>query len=218
MLESQSYLARSLFFSFAILGMSACVTGREAPFMKPVPPAGLAYRSDAQTATVVFGIAQRRMTTGHVLTVLDEDGKFVGDLQARSAFATPVSPGRHMFVLMAYDDTEWDVLFADVRAGSIYYIDVIDGVHPLTDRRQPYFWPSKPGGDPSYTLSTLPEHLKDSTWLEPDVGAGNRFLAMHATDVQSVMKDANERRKSAEQSPGLITLIHTLVADDALRP
>lgn len=64
-----------------------------------------------------------------------------------------------------------------MRAGGVYYVDVIDGSHPLFERRQAYFWPAKRGGDPKYTLSNLSEHLKDATWNQPDVEAGNRFLA-----------------------------------------
>jgi len=183
--------------------------------MTALPAGGVAYRADPQAATVVFGLAGG-LNSGRVLTVLDENGKFVGDLPKWSVFTVPVSPGPHMFVLVEFDHRETDVVFADVRAGSIYYVDVIDGIHPLTNRRRPYFWPSRLGGDPTYTLSTLPEHLEKCAWLKPDAEAGNRFLAANAADIQEVMKDANEEKK-AIQGAGLAAL-HSFGPNDALRP
>jgi hypothetical protein len=208
--------ARSLFV-VALLGSAACNMGRATAYMKPLTPGAPAFRSDAQTATLVFGQAHR-MTSGRLFTILDDQGKFVGDLPGKSAFALSLTPGHHAFVLVAFDDTQWDILSANLAPGGVYYVDVIDGNHPLTDRRQPYFWPSKRGGDPSYTLHTLPEHLKDATWSEPDVAAGNRYFDTQTASIQGVLKDANEERTRDEQHPGLGTLMHTLNPDDALPP
>lgn len=208
------HAARALFF-VAILALAAC--GRDTAYMKPLAPGESSYRADPQTATLIFGQAGR-MTSGRLFTILDANGKFVGDLPGHSAFAITVPPGRHVFVLVSFDHREEDLLYADMRAGGVYYVDVIDGNHPISDRRKPYFWPSKHGGDPSYTLSSLPQHLKDATWSRPDVEAGNRFLETQPDKVQEIMQDANVARAREEREPDLATLMHTIAPGDALAP
>ena len=206
--------ARALIF-VAMAGLAAC--GRDIAYMKPLAPGESALRSNAQSATLVFGQAGR-MTTGRLFTILDEHGKFVGDLPGHSAFAITVPPGRHLFVLMSFDHRKEDILYTDMQAGGVYYVDIIDGNHPLFERRQGYFWPSKRGGDPLYTLSNLGEHLKDATWNQPDVEAGNRYLASRPAETQEAMTDANEARAREEKAPTLATLMHTIAPDDALPP
>ena len=198
-----------------VAGIAAC--GRDTAYMKPLASGESALRSNAQSATLVFGQAGR-MTTGRLFTILDENGKFVGDLPGHSAFAISVPPGRHLFVLVSFDHRKEDILFTEMRPGGVYYVDIIDGNHPLFERRQGYFWPAKRGGDPQYTLSNLPEHLKEATWNQPDVEAGNRFLESQPAETREAMRDANEVRAREEKSPALATLMHTIAPDDALPP
>ena len=71
-------------------------------------------------ATVVF-VRPSKLAFAVSANIIDEGGRFIGDIPAKGHFAAVVPPGHHTFVIWAENT---DALSADLAPGRIYFIEV----------------------------------------------------------------------------------------------
>ncbi len=101
-----------------LLGSSlllGCATGRMSEI-----PSGLAMVPPPDRALVVF-VRPSWMGSALSLSIVDEQGHFVGDSLSESHFAVTAPPGRHHFILWSGNT---DVVEADLLPGRTYYVYV----------------------------------------------------------------------------------------------
>ncbi|MEO8905726.1 MAG: hypothetical protein ABI488_24570 [Polyangiaceae bacterium] len=82
-----------------------------APLDAPPPPG---------TAAVVF-VRPSGWASSVVMTILDDQGRFIGDSTADSCFVTPVPAGKHLFIGWAENTA---ALQADLEPGRVYFVEV----------------------------------------------------------------------------------------------
>ena len=72
------------------------------------------------TAAVVF-VRPSGWFYSVVMTILDDQGRFIGDSTADSCFAVPVPAGKHLFIGWAENTA---ALQADLAPGRVYFVEV----------------------------------------------------------------------------------------------
>ncbi len=82
-----------------------------APLDAPPPPG---------TATVVF-VRPSGWASSVLMTIMDDQGRFIGDSTAESCFVTPVPAGKHLFIGWAENTA---ALQADLAPGRVYFVEV----------------------------------------------------------------------------------------------
>lgn len=141
----------------------------------PAPPA-------ADTATVVF-LRPSGMASGITTTILDGNGRFLGDSLPSSHFSVKVPPGEHLFLAWAENTA---ALRATLAAGKTYYVKVSPRMGALSARMQ--------------LLALTPRNEdwpKLKEWLgkkgyEPNTDTGQRYLDSRKDDVAKRVKRAND--------------------------
>ena len=103
----------ALFASLALL-FTTCGGG---PYsMRTVMPAAPLGPASADSAQIVFACD----TDDHVVSFVDEDGRFLGQVRERSWMAVNVEPGDHRFIALV--DASAVRIDAHVEAGRTYFV------------------------------------------------------------------------------------------------
>jgi hypothetical protein len=112
-------IARAVLVASAVLTAGGCGTTSTARFMaEVVPPQPIAAPPDR--AVVVF-VRPSNIAWAIAANILDENGRFLGDMPAKGHFSVAVPPGPHMFVIWAENT---DALSATLLPGRIYFVEV----------------------------------------------------------------------------------------------
>lgn len=128
------------------------------PLDAPPPPG---------TAGVVF-IRPSGWAPGVLMTILDDQGRFIGDSSAGSCFATPVPAGKHLFIGWAENTA---ALQAELLPGRVYFVEVSSRLGWWTARVQllaitPH----------SEQWAKLKDWVSECDKFRPDEAAGQAYL------------------------------------------
>jgi hypothetical protein len=147
------------------------------------------------TATVVF-VRPSFMGFGLAPMIVDERGRFVGQLSAESYFVARIPAGHHRFVTFV---AEQGVLDADLEAGRVYVVklEIIFRVN-MSGLGRPYFRPIR-ASDSEWIarIASLPAMQR----YEPDAKIG-------ATLVEGMRDEITKRLREADET------MRTFAADD----
>ncbi|WP_394835405.1 DUF2846 domain-containing protein [Pendulispora rubella] len=142
----------------------------------PAPPT-------AEAATVVF-IRPSGYAGGQLMTVLDANGRFLGDSLPKSYFSVKVPPGEHVFVVWGENT---GALRANVVGGKTYYVEVSTKLGMMSARV--HLLALTPRHE---NWKELPEWLKESKPLSPNEAAGQAYLAKRQEAAQERIRRARE--------------------------
>ncbi len=146
--------------------------GYTSPYMRPALEAPAARPG---TGTIVF-VRPSSLPTGLGATILDGDGRFVGDAAPASRFQVTATPGRHVYLVWAENT---DAIEIYVAPGRIYYVEVATSMGAWSARFHLLaLAPGRPHWD------ELTSWLRRTTPLTPDFALGQEYLARRARDVQ----------------------------------
>ncbi len=196
-------MRRIVLAPLAALALVGCIHTYESPYMHPQVPSRSIAAPPGQALVVFVRPSSYAPASG--ATILDEQGRFVGDSAAASHFAVAVPPGRHLFAVWAENT---DAIEIDAAPGRTYFVEVGATIGVFSAQMHLYAiapngkqWPRRQ----AWLLST--------TQLRPDAAAGDQYLAGRAGDVQERMRRARERiaRYRAESRAE-----HFLAADDGV--
>ncbi len=128
------------------------------PLDAPPPPG---------TASVVF-IRPSGWASSVLMTIMDDQGRFIGDSTAGSCFATPVPAGKHLFIGWAENTA---ALQADLAPGRVYFVEVSSRLGWWSARVQllaitPH----------SKQWAKLKDWVSDCDKFRPDEGGGQAYL------------------------------------------
>jgi hypothetical protein len=135
----------------------------------------------ADTATVVF-LRPSGGATAIRTTILDIEGRFIGDTLSSSYFAANVPPGEHVFFAWAENTS---ALRATLAPGKTYYVKVSPRMGVLSARMQ--LLAIKPGSEDWAKL----KGWMGKKHLEPDTAKGQAFLDGRKDDVAKRIVRAN---------------------------
>jgi hypothetical protein len=134
-------------------------------------------------ATVVF-LRPSSLASAITTTVLDTQGRFLGEVVQKSYFAVKVPAGEHVFLSWAENTA---ALRANVTAGKTYYVRVAPRLGAwsarmqlLAVKRASEDWPKLRGW------------LKDLKAFGPNQAEGQRYVDSRKEDVQKRVARANE--------------------------
>jgi hypothetical protein len=155
------------------------------PRMTPVPPPHDPLKPLPGTAVVVF--IRPSLLAGDVkLTVMDQNGRFLGQSQARSHFAVPVAPGKRVFMI---HDKNVAALQAELVAGKTYFVEVA-------------VQPGSTATPEAQLLAITPRSAswnERETWLnatdrlQSDFASGQAWVEARAQDTPRKLKKGLER-------------------------
>jgi len=185
-------------FALALTGCSF-----SSPYMRPAPQ-GAAFATPPDHACVVF-VRPSGLGAAVNTTILDEEGRFLGDAQGHSHFVVCVPQGKHLFISWAENT---DVLEADLLEGRTYYVLVDISFGLLSPR--------------VHLLAMTPRNpnwSRRETWVGgsrpfiPDVAAGEAYLRQRSADVADRLQRARQNlvEMSAEDRE-----LHTLTPADGI--
>jgi len=154
----------------------------------PKPPAPLAPSPNA--ATVVF---LRPSGFGFAVnfTIVDQNGRFVGEAVAESHFAVTVPPGEYLFIA---DAENTDVVHANLAPGRVYYVNVAAQMGALSAGVN--LDPVRPS---EAEWREIPKSLAESNRLIALVAQGQAELNADPANLRKIVEDG--KRKWAEFSP-----------------
>lgn len=193
---------RRSFLSFALAGAGCAATSE---FMTelavPRSPAPVSDR-----ATVVF-IRPSSYAVSLVVTIVDAQGRFLGDALPSSFFVSRVEPGEHTFIGWAENTS---ALRASVEAGKIYFVEVDVKLGALSPRAH-----LKALTPESERWAERESWLSDAHELEVDEASGQAYLETRSEDVEALVRVA--RRTLEAYSPAELAE-RTLSPNDGIRP
>jgi hypothetical protein len=99
-----------------IAGCFSEVSARSMTEIKPPQP----IAASPNQAMVVY-VRPTKQAYAISANILDENGRFLGDMPAQGHFAVALPPGRHTFVVWAENT---DALSAELMPGKIYFVEV----------------------------------------------------------------------------------------------
>lgn len=140
-------------------------------------------KPDPSFATVVF-LRPSTAAPNTLVTLVDGSGRFLGESESSSCFATKVEPGKHLFVGWAANTT---ALSAELEAGKVYYVEVVLRLGSLSSRAN-LFAVKRTREE----AAQVGEWLKDCTFFEPDQVAGQAWLTAHETERVDRVRKAEE--------------------------
>jgi len=118
-------------------------------------------------------------------TILDDDGRFLGDSIGETQFAVALPPGKHVFLSWAENTAP---LRAELLPGRVYYVEVSPRMGFWSTRVQLLALTPR-----SEHWEHVAEWLHDTTQLIPDGSAGQAYLNGRAEDVAERIRRAHER-------------------------
>jgi hypothetical protein len=105
----------------AIVFLATCAFGctAKSEFMRPVTAAG--PMSAPPDKALIYFVRTSSLGSAVTITIIDDQGRFVGDSLPGKRFALAVDPGQHLFIAW----TEGiEALLADVAPGKVYWVEV----------------------------------------------------------------------------------------------
>lgn len=152
-------------FALLLLVSTGCTATSD--YMRPTlvpldapPPPG--------TASVVF-VRPSGWASSVVMTIMDDQGRFIGDSTAGSCFATPVPAGKHLFIGWAENTA---ALQAELSPGQVYFVEVSSRLGWWSARVQ--LLAITPHSD---QWSKLKDWVSDCDKFRPDEAGGQAYLA-----------------------------------------
>lgn len=139
--------------------------------------------ASSDRATVVF-IRPSSFAASLLVTVLDDKGRFIGDVPPSSWFWTSVEPGEHTFISWAENT---GALRAKLAAGTIYFVEVEVKLGALSARAH-----LKALGPKSEAWEEREVWLRDNAQLEVDERAGQAYLDRRREDVEERIRRAHD--------------------------
>jgi hypothetical protein len=116
-------MRQRLMWNLAVVALGALTLGAcastSARFMAEVAPPQPIVAPPGQ-AMVVF-VRPSNLAFAVSANILDESGRFLGDIPAKGHFAAPMPPGRHMLVIWAENT---DAMTVNLLPGRIYFVEV----------------------------------------------------------------------------------------------
>ncbi|HEX8792490.1 MAG TPA: hypothetical protein VF765_16195 [Polyangiaceae bacterium] len=165
---------------FALMLTSAGCAGSSDYMTKARSAAPLAAPADR--AMVVF-VRPSGMAFAINFSIVDQNGRWLGDAVSQSHFAVALPPGEYTFVGWAENT---DLVKATVAAGRIYYVEVSPALGAL------YSQVSLEALTPrSSDWSELPHWLEGTTRLEP-LPTGAAYMDQRHADAMKRVASANE--------------------------
>lgn len=172
---------RSLLVLLSLLAlMSGCTAS--SPYMSE-PRLPVANEAPPNAALVVF-VRPSSYGSGTVITILNDQGAFLGDSVAETQFAVLVAPGRHLFLAWAENTAP---LLCDLLPGRVYYVEVSPRMGFFSPRVQ--LLAITPRSD---NWRELGSWLAESTQLIPNMSAGQAYLSERHDAVQKRIRSARE--------------------------
>lgn len=168
--------------------LAACASS---DFMRPLPrPPRLTV--SANRATVVF-LRPRSTAPNTMVTIVDEDGRFLGDSLPSTCFSAQVEPGEQLFVGIAANTA---ALAATLEAGRVYYVEVMIRLGSVSSRA--HLFAVHPGEERDRRLMRW---WRDCDHHTVDTQAGQRALALREAERVESVRRAREQvaRFSAEE-------------------
>jgi hypothetical protein len=173
---------RSWMVGMGLLAVMATGCSASSEYMRPVvSPQQVKPASDQ--ATVVF---VRPSSFGGALkqTILDGEGRFLGEALPSSRFSVSLPPGEHTFIVWAENTS---AVKASLAAGKIYFVEVSLSMGALSARAD--LVPIKPGTE---AWEMLEGWLAETDAFDPDAAGGQAYLAERKEDVDERIKRARE--------------------------
>lgn len=173
-----------LMMSFCFAAILSGCGAYTSPFMR-APAAAVALKAAPAEALVVF-VRPSEFASGIGCTILDEEGRFVGQSPAHTHFAVSMPPGPHMFISWAENV---DALQADLAPGKTYFVEVAPTMGVFSARV--HLRALKPGSE---KWSQQPEWLRGTQQLQSDRAAGDSYYQRERpTDLLSKVRTAREK-------------------------
>jgi hypothetical protein len=160
-----------LAFVLSFVVLPACAA--TAKNMHPIANTG-AMRPPPGRALVVF-VRPGSFAMSMLFTVVDEQGRYLGESQPTSHFAVALPPGRHAFIAWGEDTAG---MVADLAPDRTYFVKV-DPKWGLLSARVDLV-AVRPGTEDWQEISAW---LQGTTRLEPDPVSGQAWLAAGAASV-----------------------------------
>jgi len=182
---SRSRLLRSALpaalLTLAAGGSAGCAASSE--YMVKMKGARTGIERSPDAATVVF-VRPSSYAAALGCTVLDGNGRYLGDALPSSYFAVKVRPGSHVFIAWAENTA---ALRATVEAGKIYFVEVSSKMGMFTARM--HLLAIAPGTD---SWKKVDEWLAESEAYAPDEPRGQAYLKKRAADTGERIDRANK--------------------------
>jgi hypothetical protein len=157
-------------------------------------------------ATVVF-IRPSSYASSLVVTILDTEGRFVGDALPSSYFVARVEPGEHTFIGWAENTS---ALYATLQPGKVYFVEVELKLGALSARA--HLKALTPRGE---SWADRDGWLADARELEVDEASGQAYLESRREDVEERIRRAKEALE--KYSPAELAE-RTLLPNDGVVP
>lgn len=161
--------------------------------------------ASADQATVVF-VRPSKLAWAISANILDENGKFLGDMPADGHFAVTLPPGHHTFVVWAENT---DALSADLQPGKVYYVEVYASMGAWSAHM--HFRAIKP---------SLPSWAERDQWMTKTKQYASDFVTGQANLDKKGAQAVNERLRRGQehltQYKGADLDQHTLAAADGI--
>ncbi|MBW2455009.1 MAG: hypothetical protein JRI68_10885 [Deltaproteobacteria bacterium] len=157
-----------------VLALGLAALGCRARSDHMAPSSAALGAPSAELAQVVF-IRPSAFAGNLLITICDDQGKFLGDAPPVSHFSVGLPPGRHTFVAWAENTA---ALRAEVAAGQTYFVEVALQAGSMTPRVE--LFARKPRTEP---FALVPTWLAQTDRLEAERAAGQASLSSRHDDL-----------------------------------
>ncbi|MBW2522584.1 MAG: hypothetical protein JRI23_00345 [Deltaproteobacteria bacterium] len=178
-IERRRFLALALTVVIALSSIG-CVATSDYMY-QPATPVVPEPRSD--TALVVF-VRPSAYAASIAMTILDGNGRFLGDSLAESYFAVQVPPGNHLFIGWAENTA---AVQAHLAPGRTYYVEVAPRMGWWSARIQ--LLALTPGSE---NWGKLSEWLRESDFYVVDEARGQAYLRERSEDTRERIRRGND--------------------------
>jgi hypothetical protein len=141
------------------------------------PPQAVA--ADPANATVVF-IRPSGYGGGASFNIIDQSGRFLGEVNGESYFVSKMPPGQYTFIAWSEGTP---AMQATVEAGKVYYVEVGVTIGMWGGHARLFAI-----GPQREQWAKLPKWLADSTELLPKPDASSKFSADRGSDEKEVIQ------------------------------
>ena len=146
-----------------------------------IPPRPIAAPPDQ--AVVVF-VRPSNLAYAVSANILDETGRFLGDMPARGHFAASLPPGRHMLIVWAENT---DAMTVSLLPGRIYFIEVYASMGAWSAHM--HLRAIKPSLPSWYEKDNC---MRSTTQYVADVASGQANLAGRQDDLRERLRRGQE--------------------------
>jgi hypothetical protein len=182
------FLRASSMLAVFFVALTGCTATSK--YMTPVPSPAPPLAPTPGMAEVVF-LRPSGLGSAILFTIVDQNGRFVGDSTAGAHFVTLLPPGEYLFIAEGENTA---VMHANLAPGRLYYVEVVPKMGVFSARVG--LEPIKPNG-PAW--AKVSEMLHDTSRFVPLPREGQAALDATASVIQS--RVANAKKKWADYSP-----------------